>query len=145
MTEAYVYEAVSAGLQEALARVAALAVVLDHEPTAVHETPLLYSLLEGTSRARDGGTGVERRYTTLHRLCLSWQDSATTEALLRQLVDEIPDAIEADPRLGGRVRPGVALVTRGEAGWVTIGNTWYRSVDFFSEVLVMTRYLGLRR
>lgn len=138
------YEDVTEGLNERFATVAAIAVILDHEPTAVHETPLIYSILDSFERSVQG-THVRTTYRTLHRLCLAWQDSATTEAQLRALVDAVPEAVEDSPKLGGRMRPGDAQIEMGEAGWVRIGETTCRYIDFVSTVVELSRYRGLGR
>jgi len=138
------YATIVEGLHERFATVTALKVILDHEPTAVHATPLLYSILDGFERRVDGLT-VRTVYRTVHWLLIAWQDSETAEEQLRSLVDAIAQAVEAEPKLGGKVRPGDAQIVSGDAGWATVGNTEYRAVGFRSEVVELSGYLGLRR
>lgn len=136
------YAAVSAGLNEAIGTVTALKAVLDYEPTSVQTSPMVYSLLDGFDRQVAGLT-TRTTYRTLHRLCIRWQDPAPSEEQVRTLVDAIAEAVEADPKLGGRLRPGDAQITRGDAGWAQIGGATCRIVDFYSEVLEIDRYRGV--
>ena len=138
------YELVTEGLHACFATVTAVKVLLDHEPTAVHATPLIYSLQAGFERSVDG-TVTRTVYRTRHRLLIAWQDSESAEEMLRALTDAIPQAVEADPKLGGKVRPGDAQIVSGDPGWVTVGGAEYRALDFISEVVELSRYLGLRR
>ncbi len=66
-------------------------------------------------------------------MCIRWQSPEHAEAELIPLVNSIPQAIDADRRLGGIVR--TASVQAGDAGWVTIGSLDYRTLDFFIDVL----------
>ena len=136
------YAAVSEGLNAAIATVTALKAVLGYEPTSVQTSPMVYSLLDGFDRQVTGLT-VRVTYRTLHRLCIRWQDPETSEEQVRTLADAIAEAVEADPKLGGRMRPGDAQITRGDAGWAQIGNTTCRIVDFYSEVLEISGYRGM--
>jgi hypothetical protein len=104
------------------------------EPTAIHQVPALYSVLESFDRSYDGEL-VRVRYRTLHRLCIRWQDNLAAEEELAELVNAIPAMVEADPRLGKRLKArGDSKIVAGDAGWTTIGGTEYRSLDFHSEV-----------
>lgn len=126
------YEAVSAGLHQILSDIEALGLVLDYEPDTVQQTPLVYSVIDGRQEEVEGSV-VGVTYRTLHRLVLSYQNPEVAEGLLRSLLDLVPAAIRAQHDLVG-VGPGDAWVSRGEPGWVWIGGTWFRSVDFYSEV-----------
>jgi hypothetical protein len=130
------------GLNAAIATVTDVKAVLDHEPTSVQTSPLVYSILDGVDRQVTGLT-VRVTYRTLHRLCIRWQDSEASEAVVQALVDAIPEAVEADPKLGGRLRPGDAQISRGDAGWAQIGNTTCRIIDFYSEVVEISGCRGL--
>ncbi len=139
------YTSVIEGLHERFATVIGLKVLLVGEPTSVQDSPLLYSLVERVEReaqaTKPGHTLMRVTYRTLHRLCLKWQDNPTAEAELLALADAIPAAIEADPKLGGRIT-GDAHLSGAEAGWVTIGGTTYRVLDFYSEVLELAPVRG---
>jgi len=136
------YQNIVQGLHERFATLSALKVVLDYEPTSIQDSPLLYSILDGFTRQVQG-THVRTTYRTLHRLCIRWQDPAIAEEMVEQLVDAIPEVLEADPRLGARVRPGDAQIVRGEAGWARIGETTVRIIDFYSEVIELSAYRGM--
>ena len=102
---------------------------------------MIYSEIDGLERVTKG-TSVEVTYRTLHRLCIRWQDNAVAEALLRTLLDAIPQAVDAAPKLSGACRN--AVITGGDGGWTEIGGTEYRTFDFYSEVTVMEPYLGIQ-
>lgn len=130
------------GLNAAIATVTALKAVLDYEPATLQTSPIVYSILDGFDRQVTGLT-TRTVYRTLHRLCIRYQEPETSEAQVQALADSIAEAVEADPKLGGRMRPGDAQITRGDAGWASIGGTTCRIVDFYSEVLEITGYKGL--
>ena len=136
------YAAVSEGLNAAIATVTALKAVLDYEPATLQTSPIVYSILDGFDRQVTGLT-TRTVYRTLHRLCIRYQEPETSEAVVQALADSIAEAVEADPKLGGRMRPGDAQITRGDAGWASIGGTTCRIVDFYSEVLEISRYRGM--
>ncbi len=136
------YANVVEGLNAAIATVPGIKAVLDYEPTSVQTSPLVYSILDGFDRQVTGLT-ARVTYRTMHRLCIRWQDPEASEELVRSLADAVAEAVEADPKLGGRLRPGDAQITRGDAGWAQIGNTTCRIVDFYSEVVEISGYRGL--
>lgn len=126
------FETVMAGLNERYATVSGIKVRLDYEPSSVQNSPLIYSILDTMSREYPG-TVVQVTYRIRSRLCIRWQNPEQAEATLIALVNAIPVAIDQDRRLGGVVRN--ARVQTGDAGWVTIGQIDYRTVDFWVEVL----------
>jgi hypothetical protein len=128
------YQDIVDGLHERFQLIDALVVILDYEPTAAQDGPLLYSLLDGFTRVYDDiGESVEVTYRTLHRLCIMWQDNEEAEKTLIALANAIPIAVDGDPRLGLLLKGDGVRIVQGEAGWVNIGGTEYRSLDFYSE------------
>ena len=128
------YQDIVDGLHERFRLLDDLAVILDYEPTAAQDSPLLYSLLDGFVRVYDDvGESVEVTYRTLHRLCIRWQDNDEAEQTLIALANAIPIAVDGDPHLGTRLKGDGARIVQGDAGWVNIGGTEYRSLDFYSE------------
>lgn len=127
------------GLEEVLRTVDGLQGVILGEPTAAHDLPCLYGAyqqferpLRNTPPARNL---VGMQHTFLLRLLVRWQDNAEAERELLTLLDAIPDAIDADPRLGGRLDRGVAAVEAGIAGFITLGGVLHRVVDYTCRVL----------
>lgn len=127
------------GLLAAFSTIDGLTNVLLGEPTTIQETPALYLALntvEVTLRnmapARNLG-GTTYRFTA--RLVVQWVDNAQAEQQLIAFADAIPDAIAADPRLGGRLPSGIAQALSGAAGYLTISGTVYRVLDFDLSVL----------
>ena len=128
------YAAIVDGLHTALAGVSGINVVLDYAPTSVHETPLMYSLLDHIEISR-GAQVTTRRFRILHRLLVPWQDNEQAEIQIEPFVDSVVDAIDADPTLGGVITSGLAQIEEVEALWVTIAGVEYRALDFYSLVI----------
>lgn len=130
------YVAISAALHTVLAAVSGIATVIEYEPKSIQAYPTIYSLLDSFECVDRAGSPVKRtHYRTQHRLCLRWQDPAAAETDVRVYTDAIIAAIDADPRLGGALTNGIAVITGGDTGWQTIGGTECRVVDFYTDVL----------
>lgn len=129
---------VYAGLAERLATVAGIKTIQLGEPTAIHEPPAIYTVLAFFDRSFAGVRPADNLtamvYTFQHRLYLLWQDNSAATAQLLSYVNSIPLSIDADPQLGGRLGRGVAKMTRGDAGFVTVGQTKYLVCDFQTTV-----------
>lgn len=126
------YRQVVDGLEARYATLSAIKVRLDYEPTSIQNSPLIYTVLDSFSR-KYAGTVVEMRYRVRSRLVIRWQNPEEAEATLVSLVNAIPLAIDGNWRLSGAARG--ASVQTGDAGWVTIGQIHYRTLDFYIEVL----------
>jgi hypothetical protein len=129
------YADVLEGLHERFATVEGIAACLDYEPKSVQTFPLLYSMLDTMEITRTGQV-KGRTYRTLHRLLFKWQDNEQALAQMIPYVDSIPDAVDADKHLGGRVTSGLAVIDECEAMFVTIGGVECLALDFYSTVLV---------
>jgi hypothetical protein len=112
----------------------AIVEVLDYAPTAIHDVPMIYTLLENVEYSESGQVKTQR-YRIQHRLLVRWQDNEQAEIEAQPYVDSIPAAVRADPHLGGRLTSGYAQITECQAGWVTIAGVEYRSLDFISTVV----------
>lgn len=128
------YATVLAGLTTRLETVSGIVAVLEYAPTAVHDTPLIYSLLDNVEYSESGQVKTQR-YRIQHRLLVRWQDNEQAEIEAQPYVDSIPAAVRADPHLGGALTSGYAQITECQAGWVTIAGVEYRSLDFISTVV----------
>lgn len=126
------YSEIVAGLAVRYGTISGLKVILNYEPTSVQDSPLIYTVLDSFTREHTG-TVVQMRYRIRSRLCIRWQNPEYAEGTLITLTNAIPQAIDADRRLGGVVRS--AGVQAGDAGWVSIGGVEYRSLDFWVDVL----------
>lgn len=128
------------GLEERLKTVVGVKLVLRGEPTSLHNLPAIYSLFDSFDEEETDNAHLKTiRWRTLHRLCIRWQDNEAAENELIDFLERIPDAVAADPKLDGRLHhTGYAHITAGDAGFVTINGTEYRSCDFLSEVLEVT-------
>lgn len=125
------------GLEARYQTVTALKAVLLGEPTAIHQPPALYTALSRIDRTTAGQV-TSMRYTFTSRLVVDWQSPADAELELLGLVNAIPAAIDADPTLGGRVN--LARITEGPAGFIAIGGTNYRIIDYTIDVLEKGAY-----
>lgn len=131
------YKIVLEGLEEALAAVVGIKTTARGEPNSVHMCPMLYSAFDSFDEQDSDNSHLEQMtWRTLHRLVLQDQDPTASENELIGFLESIPDAIAADPKLGGRLHhTGYARITRGDAGFTTIDGIQYRTCDFYSEVL----------
>jgi hypothetical protein len=112
-------------------------VLLRYEPTAIHQTPTLYSLLDSVDRQRQGQINATR-YRVLNRLVVRWQDNEHAEEELIPYVDALAAAIDSDAHLGGAISSGIATVNNMEAVFVSIGGVIYRALDIYADVLYKT-------
>src|SRR5262245_15229042 len=60
------------------------------------------------------------------RLIIQWVDNHNAEQQLLALLDAIPDAIDANPRLNGGLSHGYAYIASGISGFATIGGVDHR-------------------
>lgn len=127
-------ETVVDGLNERLRTVPGLAVVQLGDTVAPTALPMVMTSLAESTRETTGQI-TAMRYTFTHRLLLLYQEPEEAERELLRLANEIPLAIDADPLLDGRLRMGLARVSRLAPGYIRIADTWYRFCDFTSEVL----------
>lgn len=122
------------GLHTRFAAAGGITKLLAYEPTAIHEPPVLYSLLDRVTYEHAGQVKATR-YRILHRLCFRWQDYEQAELELMPFVDAIPASVRADPRLGGALGRGLATISEAQGVFVKIGGATYRALDFYSDVL----------
>ncbi len=128
------YSTVLTELHRRIATVSGIVKVLDFEPSAVTDFPTCYSLLDSVRRAY-GGTAVTLTYRVLHRLCFRWVDNEQAEQEVIPFVNSVPKALDS---IG--ISAGDIVVTNVDAGWMSIGDTLYRTLDFYSETV---EYAGL--
>ena len=128
------YQTVIEGLHERFETVTALRAVLDYAPTAIHDAPLLYSILDSMTVNYEQPV-TAWKYRILHSVVLRWQDFEQSELEALPLVNSIPQAVRADPHLGGRLASGMALISECQSGFREIGEGVYRVLDFYSTVV----------
>ena len=128
------YSDVLDGLHTRFATVNGITAILKYEPTSIQAYPLLYSMLDSFDIARTGQV-VAWHYRTLHRLVFRWQDNELALAELIPFVNAIPNAVEADKHLGGKLKSGLATIDEGEVMWAEIGGTECLTLDFYSTVV----------
>mgnify|MGYP007132424400 FL=1 len=116
-----------------------LQTILLGEPQSVHNFPALYGayieidpVLRNTPPAKNQ-IGFTHKF--ILRLVIQWVHNEQAEMQLLSLVDAIPLAIDADPKLGGRLRGGMATITIGSGGFAPIGDVVHRVVDYTCQVL----------
>jgi hypothetical protein len=132
---------VYAGLAERFATVDGIKKIILGEPSGALDPPILYTAYEGFTRGQAGQvTTMTHRFT--HRLLITWQEFSQAEARLLSFVNALAAAVDADPKLGGRVASGMARVTEASSGFVTIGSTKYRVIDVTTETLEKGAWQG---
>jgi hypothetical protein len=133
------YTDVVDGMHERLLTVPGIVACLDYEPLAVDQPPIVYSLLDAFERSQAGQV-TTMRYRILHRLVIAWQDNEQAERQLATFVNAIPAAVDTDAQLGGRIPSGLARIADAQAAWVKLGDTTYRCLDCYSQVVVKAPY-----
>lgn len=105
--------------------------VLSYEPQSAQVWPLIYSLLDEVPMNVTGQVET-RDYAVIHRLCGPWQGAERMEAVLAELVDPVLDALRraAWTRLDGLIPSGMVQLDTVRAGFLPIGGTLCRVVDF---------------
>lgn len=122
------YAAVIEGLKVRFATIPSIKLILDYEPTSIHDAPLLYMLFDNAPRTQTGQVTV-MPYRVLCRLAIRWVDNELAERELIPFVNSLPAAIDADATLGGKIASGMARVTNVQGVFVTIGGVLYRALD----------------
>ncbi len=128
------YTSVLEGLHERFATVEGIVSILPYSPTAIHDTPTLFSMPDEGQVHRSGQVKA-REYRTNHYLVFRWQDSEQATQELLPFLDSIPAAVDADPHLGGRLNGGMARVDEWEIMWLTVGSVDYIAIRFYSTVM----------
>lgn len=128
------YEAIIAGLNVRYATVSGIKSVLDYEPKAISNPPVIYTLLDTVTRSQAGQLTI-MEYRILSRLCIRWQDNDYAERELRPFVNALPASIDADPKLGGAIPLGMAAVADIQAVFVTINGVLLRCLDMYVRVV----------
>jgi hypothetical protein len=127
------------GLEAVFRSIPGVRSVLLGEPTGDMDLPGVYTAYTSFTRPLRNNppannlTGMEHTFNTW--LVIRWVENSQAEMQLLTLLDAIPDAIDADPRLGGRLTGGLARCTAGQAGYATIGGVLYRVATYTIEVL----------
>lgn len=121
-----------AGLQERFATLGGLKANELGEPSSINAVPALYSAYERFETELSMQVPATVHYF-VHRLYLRWQDFPRAEAELLTWINAVINAVAADRHLGGRLTRGTATIASGQTGFVTVGSTKYRVVDFTSK------------
>lgn len=122
------------GLHTAFQTLDGLKAILDYEPTAITDTPVMYSLLDEVTPTRQGSLDVPR-YRFLHRICFAWLDNRGAEQQLLFYADAVYQALEEDPYLGGLITLGRAKISDQSTGFILVGSALFRVLDSYSDVL----------
>ena len=109
------------GLEQVFRTIDGLRGVMLAEPTGDMDLPCLYTAYQSFDRPLRNSPPA-RNVTGMHhifacRLVIRFVDNAQCEMQLLTLLDAIPDAIDLDPKLGGRVNSGMAYCGSGRDGF----------------------------
>jgi hypothetical protein len=127
------------GLEERFRSVDGLRGVVLGNPTGDMDLPALYTVYRQFTRplrnAPPASNLTGMNHVFLARLVIRFVDYAQSEMELITLLDAIPDSIDRDPRLGGRLAGGMAYCSDGITGLAGIGDVQYRVVDYTIKIL----------
>lgn len=133
------YDDVVAGMHERFLTVPGINACFDYEPRTIDQPLIIISLLDSFERNQTGQV-TSMRYRILHRLVVAWIDVEESERQLASFVNTIAAAVDADAQLGGRIQSGLARIADAKAVWVRYGDTTYRCLDCYSDVLTKGPY-----
>lgn len=127
------------GLESVFRTIDGLRGVVLGEPSGDMDLPCLYTAYQQFDRPLRGSPPA-RNVTGMHhifacRLVIRWVDNPAAEMQLISLLDAIPDAIDADPKLGARINSGMAYCAGAVSGFAGIGGVLYRVVDYRIDVM----------
>ena len=127
------------GLEERYRTIDGLRSILLGSPTGDLDLPGLYTAYGQFDRplrnAPPASNLTGMGHVFISRLVIRFVDYAQSEMELITLLDAIPDAIDRDPRLGGRLAGGMAYCGDAQTGWAEIGGVTYRIVDYTIRIL----------
>jgi len=122
------------GLESVFRGIVGLRSVILGEPTGNMELPGLYTAYQEFTRPLRNNPPARNLTAMDHtfacRLVIQWVDNANAEMQLLTLLDAIPDAIDANPNLSGKLPHGTCYINAGITGFATIGGVLYRIVDY---------------
>jgi len=126
------------GLVEVLENVSGLVTIDTSVPPAVDAWPYAYVIYRDGEHALHGGLIINKYHATI-RVVLPWQDQRAAEDLLAPFVDSIPDAIDGQRGLYGRLTNGHVQVVPGSGGistiFTTIGGVQWLALDVQVEII----------
>ena len=128
------YSAIVAALNGLIEDVTGIVIVLDYAPTAIHDSPLVYTTLDNLTISRSGQV-ITDRYRIQSRLVVRWQDNEEAESTCVTLMPLIVAAVEADPHLSGVITSGWVEIVEVDAVWVDIAGVTYRVYDFYTSAV----------
>lgn len=114
--------------------------VLDHAPSSVQVGKLAYIQVESWTRAIAGDVATWQ-YRILIRACVPWQNNQGAEEQIVELIEQLTEAVDADPHLGGAVS-AMASTREGSASWHEIAQAEYRTADIIVSAKDETPYAG---
>jgi len=127
------------GLAERYATIDGLRSIILGSPTGDMDLPGIYTAYSQFSRPLRNAppasnlTGMDHVF--ISRLVIRFVDYHNSEMELITLLDSIPDSIDRDPRLGGRLAGGMAYCGDAQTGFAEIGGVTYRIVDYTVRIL----------
>lgn len=127
------------GLEERYRTIDGLRTIMLGSPSGDLDLPGLYTAYSQFARPLRNAppasnlTGMDHLFVS--RLVLRWVDFQAAEMQLITFLDLIPNAIDRDPRLGGRLAGGMAHCSEAITGFATIGAVEYRIMDFSIRIL----------
>jgi hypothetical protein len=127
-----------AGLVEVLEGVPGIVTVDTSVPPAVDAWPYAYVIYRDGAHTQQGGLIINTYHATI-RVVLPWQDPRSAEDLLAPFVDSIPDAIDGQRGLYGRLMNGHVQIVPGSSGlstsFVAIGDAQWLALDVQVELI----------
>ena len=114
-----------------------LKVVLDYEPNQISggASPLVYFILKDLKLTPPTNQEIEVVYTVGMRLVVQYTNNQTAEQQVAALIPKVLSTLGKDLDCGESVQDGYVSIIDGVAGYLTIGATRYRVVDFTLQIV----------
>lgn len=113
---------------------ASLKNVLDYEPNQVGATPMVYLRLERLQSIEPANQELATLYVVRMRLVVEYGQNQKAEQTVASLIPTLMTALGTDLTAGDAIVDGEVLITDATAGYVTIGGTFCRAVDFTLQI-----------
>jgi len=111
--------------------------VLDYEPNQISggASPLVYFILKDLKLTPPTNQEQEVVYSVGMRLVVQYTNNQTAEQTVAALIPTVLNTLGHDLDCGESIQDGQVTITGGVAGYLTIGATRYRIVDFTLEIV----------
>lgn len=130
-------------LQRKLKAINGIKAVVLGEPTSYQDAPLISVAYQELDRFLHNHPPARNLTGDTHtfavRLVIRWTDNTAAEEEVLRFVESIPNALDANPQLDSTITSGLATISSALTGFLVVGSTTYRIVEFTCQVIEKRR------